>query len=650
MLLHHSPDTESIGLIIEGPMEDRFIPATPASSASSTAQLPQPNAIEGSTEGIVAIAPGHTGKRSTSQTSQVSRSSSLKGPSLKHLSKEAESTVSQEATPKLREDSIARPVSTQSQLSIHPAFRDSVDLPKGWSQAPTRSQSLASMRDKNRSDSQIVGFKRLSNDSDPGQHPVRRDSLGAPTLLGNAAPCAKSFANHRANTGSLQHRSAHQSNISTSSSSVLSPALGHQRLPSTFLAPSTPSTASFARSSFSSYDENLPLTHIFQLREAGIIGTVEQHRAINPFLSSKEKFASTDYGKDEMFSPLFSPQSYHTAPAGQNERSPMYHSAPVTPDERLPEPYMAPAVHFNQPWVDDPQISGSGSPFVQPERCLHSQSSKQSIAESHASRTHQRNSAITSNISLLNGNPFDTNEPSIDDAVQGPDNNASKTPEFVLCNSSTYSDEMLQNLDTPEPQINSAGSSTPKQHDRGIFHDMVNLGRSVGLGITASPPAMPSRRTSFICPWTHDPVLPKPHDCRTMKPLPPLPAKEENPALSAKDELESYVGSYEAHCAPDEGLRRSVFVQQNLCSRPKLQQYFGTTGLTAPMAVGSPKRMRNGSKLLRAMTPGEVAKEKGFKGVVIRGGRKVREGGVSLKERFKRGWTVRGEDFLDDDD
>ncbi|KAL8871916.1 MAG: hypothetical protein Q9174_002350, partial [Haloplaca sp. 1 TL-2023] len=153
-------------------MEDQFIPAIPGSSASSTAQLPQPNAIEGSTERLVATALGHTGKRPASHISQVSQSSSLKGPSSKHLSKGDESKVLQEATAKLKESGGARPVSTQSQLSIHPAFRDSVDLPQEWSHPPTRSQSLASIRDKDRSDAQLVGSKRLSKQYDLGQqHP-----------------------------------------------------------------------------------------------------------------------------------------------------------------------------------------------------------------------------------------------------------------------------------------------------------------------------------------------------------------------------------------------------------------------------------------------------------------------------------------------
>lgn len=471
VLLHHSPDRESVGLIIEGPMEDRYVPAPTNHPVAGT---PASEAVSDSQTGKVATRPIHTATgrspRPVPRTTSSKVLHSIPGLALRrpilpatqisYLSsfntlspgKEADRYVAQTATQTLTEDVDLHSacVRSDSQQSLHPALRNAAELPKEWSRAPTRSQSLASIQDPVRQGSQYASSEDILSYSDfPGKHPVRRDSLGALTHLGLADASGESFWNQNPTPRSVpQHKATRQSDTSTASSSILSPSIGHRQKPSVFLAPSTPSTASFQRSSISSYDETLPLTHVFQLREAGIIASAQEHQAIDPFQSSEDSVTSTDNDQDGDFTPL----SYHTAPASHDERSPLP-SAPA-------------AVHINQPWTDNPQSKniGLGSPFVQPQRYLRSQASKHSFAQSFTNLNVQRNSVATSSASLLNSNPFDT----IDLTNQEPIEDAGYDAQYTLPdthrNSSIYPNDPLLTVDAIELTL--ATSPLPLQSSK----------------------------------------------------------------------------------------------------------------------------------------------------------------------------------------
>ncbi|KAL9591645.1 MAG: hypothetical protein Q9179_007511, partial [Wetmoreana sp. 5 TL-2023] len=608
VILHHAPGKESVGLIIEGPMEDRFVPAgvmqpvIEETNASGQATIPRFPKLDLRS---MHSASGRSNKPVTRTTSsnmlpimaeadleqpisptQVSQPSSPDALSSEHCAKEGASDQALMATQNSNKRAERCPTVARSpsQRSVHPALREGGVEPQEWSRAPTRSQSVASIQGnvQQRPRSAISGSADVSLISSKfsAERPTRVDSLGAPTDPGPVESSNRYLIDQCLTPGRVpQQELARQWTKTVSSSCVVSPSAGHQRMPSVFLAPSTPSTASFQRSSTSSYGRTQPLAYDHQSKEAEFIGKALQRQSTDPFRSSEDSIANTDYDKNDLD---FTPESYHTAPGSHNEQSPS-----VT----LPQ-----TAHANQ--ISTSCYSSNSrrrnSPFPQAHGYLQSQASKHSFAQSSTNLNQQREIAVPSSPSLLNGNPFDTVDPKTPERMRGPvyderytildspRTNSVYSHDPVLTAASTRVHSIKNSTPTQAhskrassthsslaiPNSPGAPSLTPKHNRRASDHN-------VGLGITTTfPVTTPLHRQSFMCPWTHDPVILKANNCHeAMKPLPRPPPI--NDPYSANGELESFISTQNTLRAPNEGLRRSLYVQQNLCTHPKLQSKLG---------------------------------------------------------------------------
>ncbi|KAL8695269.1 MAG: hypothetical protein Q9218_000167 [Villophora microphyllina] len=669
VIMHHGPERESIGLIVEGPMEDRFVPAAsgeltarafiegyinpPESDTSSVFSganhgiKPAPRAA--SSEALNSL-PDRALERSTGPRMRISQLSPLDDSSSQYGSKKAEV----DSVPRLREDRetvlpqnsrLAEFQHQKFQQHIHPALRNGGAGRQAWSRAPTKSQSLASFRQhvRGRHESFASEGARIPVDQSNllEQRPARTDSLGAPAYQTPVEPSDTCSArSHTAPSRSSQMNSARQS---ASSSSFVSPSAGHQRLPSTFLAPSTPSTASFLRSSTSSYDDSLPLNHVFQLREAGITSEPKEINFTDPFRSSED---STDNLVSHPDEASFTPESYHTASASHEEHSSLM-DPPPTARTTQTSASLFPCKNLTQ---KPPLPSSHGY--------LRSQASKYSFAQSFTNLQSQGNSVPPTSPSILNGNPFDdidaiASKANLKDIDHDTNHNTPRS-------SSIYSERPLLTANLTTTHDISISNSF-QQHTRHASDHIT------GLGITATSSPTSSRRRTVICPFTHDAIItktPASSHSRTKKPLPPHPPPSLSspaPSSATDAELELYVTRLNSAQRPSDRLRTSLYVQQNLCTHPKLQSTLGVDLTANPNAN---KDLKNGVAS-PSMTMNEVlaspgrGKEKrfghgigreGLKGVVKKGSRRFKEGGLSLKERVKAGWRVRGDDFLDEDD
>ncbi|KAL8728128.1 MAG: hypothetical protein Q9181_005455 [Wetmoreana brouardii] len=664
IILHHAPGKESVGLIIEGPMEDRLVPAGVMQpvieeiDASGQVKIPRPPKLDLRSMHSASSRSNRPVTRTTSfnvlpliagpnlkqpiSPAQVFQLSSSDALSSEHCAKEGASDGAPTAMQNSNKRAERRPTValSPSQRSVHPALREGGVETQKWSRAPTRSQSVASIQEN-------VQQRPRSAISESAERPTRVDSLGAPTDPGLVELSDRYLIDQRLTTGRApQQELARQWTKTVSSSCVVSPSAGHQRMPSVFLAPSTPSTASFQRSSTSSYGEiQQPLAHDHQSKETELIGKVLERQSTDPFRSLEDSIANTDYDKNE---PNFTPESYHTAPGSHNEQSPS-----VT----LPQ-----TAHANQTSTScySNNSRRRNSPFPQAYGYLQSQASKHSSAQSFTNLNQQRDIDVPTSPSLLNGNPFTTVDRRTPERTRGsvydeqytfldPPRTStihSHDPMLTAGSAKAHSSKNLTPTQAHNkrasthsklaiPNSPDTASSNPR-HKRHASDDNAGLGITTNFPVTATP-----HRRSFMCPWTHDPVILKASTCHeTIKPLPPPPPPNNDPQI-AKEELESFISTQNAIRAPNEGLRRSLYVQQNLCTHPKLQSKLG---LHMEAQEGrSPSMTMN-----EVLAVGEKGKREGrLKEVVKKGSRRFR---VGLRERMKAGWRVRGEEWLDDDD
>ncbi|KAL8688900.1 MAG: hypothetical protein Q9224_004770, partial [Gallowayella concinna] len=415
IIMHHGADRSSVGLIIEGPMEDRFIPAStphqvPETPSSEEVKSPKPGKFElrsmhSATNRSVRTLPRTTSgprlhqlppistpalQRPISPGTQVMHPKSLIPRSSTYRLEDEKSELARKVA-HISKGAVERSPAIASQDSagkIHPALRTDLVLPEEWTNPPSRSESRASAGEDilEHPPTPSLGSprRRSSIYSDfSGERPARSDSLGALAHRGLAEKSG-SCVDDTPNTGGPQkHAHARQLTSSSISGPLLSPSAGHQRIPSVFLEPSTPSTASFQRSSISSYGDPLP-PQTNRKKEA---------RLSSPF-QAPDSWYAYDPADDD-----FSPQlSYHTAPDSHYAHSPPpsttqtgYTSVPSLDRVRSPSP-------------------PENSPFFESQGYRRYQASDHSIAQTFDSFQLQREDTITSTTNLLSGNAFDSAE------------------------------------------------------------------------------------------------------------------------------------------------------------------------------------------------------------------------------------------------
>ncbi|KAL8816656.1 MAG: hypothetical protein Q9223_004363, partial [Gallowayella weberi] len=418
MITHHGPDRSSLGLIIEGPMEDRFLPASipqqvPETPASDKVKSPKPGKLDlrslhSATNHPVKTLPRTTSGPRLRQLPPISTPALQRpiSPATQALHPTLLTPLSSKYCPEGEKSEHARKVahiskaaverspaiaSEDAQENIHPALRTGLALPEGWTNAPSRSESRASVREDilecPPTPSPKSSRRRSSIFSDfSGERPARSDSLGALAhhgLVGKIGSCIDDAFDTRKPSKTAHARQLTSSSIS---GSLISPSAGHQRTPSVFLGPSTPSTASFQRSSISSYGEPL-LLRTNPRKEA---------RLSNPFLAPDSAYAYDP--ADDGFSPQF---SYYTAQDSQYTHlaSPQTTQTGYTSVSSL-DRLRSPSPRRN-------------SPFFESQGYRRYQASEHSIAQTLDSLQLQKEdtiNAITSTTNLLNGNAFNSPE------------------------------------------------------------------------------------------------------------------------------------------------------------------------------------------------------------------------------------------------
>ncbi|KAI4255558.1 MAG: hypothetical protein LQ352_002501 [Teloschistes flavicans] len=637
VILHHGPNGESVGLIIEGPMEDRFLPARngePTARAFMEGYLQSPasdtqSALSGTSHRVglspqtasskvLRSIPARTLERSISPGTPVSRPASI---NLLSVQGDSETAIAQRS----RADGGARSALSPkeaslddsglqqlSQPNVHPALRNGGAGRQEWSRPPTKSQSLASFRQHLRGRHQSIASEgaRVSLDYANllGEPPTRIDSLGAPSYSKPAgSPDASSIHSHTALTKPWQF---------TSSSSFIPPCVGHQRVPSTFLAPSTPSTASFMRNSTASYetsnyDDPLP-THIFKLREAGLILTVEELQRLYPLRSPEDPMGNTLNYADEA---AFTPESCHTASASYEELSPRLHSPPTGRTTQTSTSLF--------PSKDLPQLP----PLPVSNLYLRPGRGKYSYPQNFANLHSQADGEPSSRRSPLSANPLDNAQST---ASKGGEKNVAHEDRYAF-NDTPHSSSVYSN----DPPLLTANLTTPG--DISISNSFQLHARPAseqipGLGITSTSSPTSSRRQTITWPFTYDRIIPKlsPRSKQRMiqKPLPPDPPRSSSDATT--DELELFVTRTNPAQRPSDRLRTSQYEIKNWCTYPKLHSTLGDDMMPNPSSPNANK------------SPAMKMKE-----VVKKGSRMVMEGGSMLKEKMKAGFRVRDEDFRD---
>ncbi|KAL8728970.1 MAG: hypothetical protein Q9166_005065 [cf. Caloplaca sp. 2 TL-2023] len=629
IIMHHGPDRSSVGLIIEGPMEDRFVPVStphsvPEASSLDKVKSPKPGrpdlrSMHSATGRAVRNLPRTMSgpklhqlppistpalQRPISPATQVSHPTSLIPLSSTYCPKEGKSEFAQ----KVAHISKGTPATTSalSEENVHPAFRTRVFLQQERSRPPSPNHSQASVRNSLQECPRTPGVdstRRSSNCSEfSEERPARTDSLGAPAYPG---PSEKNEIRHSYTRGTLMDVQARHLTSSTLSDSLLSASANHERTPSVFLGPSTPSTASFVRSSVSSYGSPLP-SQLYQLKEA--TATADAHEA--SFVHGvhlREQSDNYNPGEDP-----FSPQlSYHTAPDSHYAQS----SSSATPQTGRTSISSLDRLRSHNP--------SQNSPFFETQGYLRYQASERSLAQTLGSLRLQRDDGITSSTNLLNGNAFDNVESmSQSGAAHAEGNDIEYDHLYIIENTydgrSGYSANPLETVGATEAHYTDIVTSNKKPSPEPPV--------SAGLGISNSAST-----------HTHQP--------QRHKALPTVPGTGRT---AANEELEGFISkvSSDQECA--EPLRRSIVVQQNLCVHPKLRSVLG---IETTMSKNHRSSSRNNQS--PAMTMNEVLpprKEQDRLGFMKKGSQMFKEKRSNFADKMKAGFKVKPEDWQDHDD
>lgn len=671
VIVHNGDDRSSIGLIIEGPMEDRFVPAVgPPPVELSTPQkvrAPRPRKLDlrskHTAAGRITKAPFQTTdspkatlvetpalKRPISPT-RVSGPSSLNPLSTVYCPKSAKSqpsptdTKSKDAT----EPSCSGVI--DSEEDIHPAFRVRGAQLKEWTTPPTRSQSWASLRNDSPQPLRSVPSGRarpsLSSSQVSGEHPGSKDSVGAPTHLGQVKPSDDHQGDqHIKLQPKLQHHLARQIADFAGPEPLLSPSAGPEQTPSEYLCPSTPSAASCNRSSASSYGGNQP-QHVAQAMEGVAPAAAQEAKPAEAFRSSEVVTKNTNPPQNP--SPFSQESSYYTAQGSQRGPSPAQ-----------PMPLRVCTASSSTEHLRS-NIPRQYAPYFQRREYYRSQTSKQSTVQSSNSLRLQRASDLISGTTLLNGTAFDstdeTSNVEAEDAVHGSTEHDRSHSSDVHRegNSINATDPLLTTGAAEARPTNIINSSTNLYNADSNPPQTSVASEAQCTDIAASTPnsQQASRRASAPGSFTSS---------RINNVCSPVAKIGNNRPNSCPNDLDSHLSSSlpSSNSSSQVPPSRSLNVQHNLVSHTKLHDVLGVETVPRPPPPPPPRAspaFPTSNTKLQAMgmldalaADGKLARKKegGVRRVVKKGSRRFREGFVG---RVRAGWRVpRQEEWLDGDD
>ncbi|KAL8905586.1 MAG: hypothetical protein Q9207_002536 [Kuettlingeria erythrocarpa] len=699
LVLHHSNGRSSVGLITEGPFEDRFVPAVTAAlpvaegsvqSTSKRVRAPRPPRLElqslHSAAGRAAKAAPQS-KDSTKPASvptpalqrpisptRVSRPAPLnqlptvyypdpaKGRSTATITECKEiAKLSVSATLEHQEHTEANCGATVNDGAIngelntggpytgasstgsdvHPALRLGYIQPTQWTTPPTRSQSRASFREGSPQPSQSGRLERarlsVGSSNITGERPARIDSLGAPTNPGAAEP---GISEQPKMDSVFKSQFARHMAAFAAPLPLVSPSAAHEHTPSEYLCPSTPSA--------SSHDDLATLyTHVGE----DPIGTVLKQKTNGTDLFQSSDLADSTSGS--LQSPgAFSPQSYRTAPRSQGEASAL-----------LPAPVEARIASSSAVRRLSSDVPREGAPFLQKRAYHQPRASKHSIAQSLPSidSLHfQRHSGRVSGTTLLNDTAFDsTDETSPENADEAqppvPDHERRDSYRMHFEGRNVASIDPL--LTAGAAEARRAGILEPSTH----CHDASSL-QTIGA-------------TEAHCTDTVASLVNAQHPNR--RDSVPLGQGIVNASLTcaarSNNDVSLYTSSasssinhpqpYLSSFGPARRTQlppgRSNMIDQNLSSHyDKLQAWLGIDASTtsassvSPSPVNPLKKLQSMGMLDLLAADGKLVRKEGgvMKQVVKKGSQRFKEGKEKFVGKMKKGFKVRPDDWLDSDD
>ncbi|KAL9010884.1 MAG: hypothetical protein Q9173_004231, partial [Seirophora scorigena] len=430
VILHHDRDRSSLGLIIEGPMEERFIPVIEPSPQAATparkrARAPRPAKLDLQSLHPAACHNTKAVHHSTSPSkpppvltpalqrpispTQVSGPTSLNPHPPLCCPQSPRSKAALTAT---EEKELDEPYGSGviEAENVHPAFRAGSTLPTQWTTPPTRSLSRASFDGDSPSLPPSAGSERarlsIGSSDLSGLLPVRSDSLGAPTHPGPVKPTNKPRVHQRPGLPSpLRQQFACHVAEYDDLTPLVSPSAGHEHTPSEYLCPSTPSTASCKHSSISS-ERGGPFQTDRGAKDRAAKMRFQETRPPDPAVQNADSVHDP--------SPFSVQSSSQTAPESYGETLPLrpQHLTARTAPSSLDH------LRSNHP--------RGNSPYFQNRGHHRSQASNQSTTQSFSSQHFQRNSDPVSGTTLLNGTAFDSADETSHSGAEDPERPSSE--------------------------------------------------------------------------------------------------------------------------------------------------------------------------------------------------------------------------------
>ncbi|KAI4179768.1 MAG: hypothetical protein LQ348_005332, partial [Seirophora lacunosa] len=616
VILHHERDKSSLGLIIEGPMEERFVPViepTPraATPARRRARAPRPANLDLQSLHPAACHTTEAVHHSTSPSkpppvltpalqrpispTQVSGPTSLNPhPTLCY----PQSPRSKEALTANGEEEVDKPDSSGviEAESVHPAFRAESSLPTQWTTPPTRSLSRASFDGDSPSQPPSAGSARarlsIGSSDLSGLLPVRSDSLGAPTHPGPVKPSKNPRGHQRPGLPSpLRQQFASRFAEYDDLTPLVSPSAGHEHTPSEYLCPSTPSTASCKHSSLSS-EVGAPFQTDQGAKDRAGKTRLQEARSPDPAVQNP----------DSVHDPSSSVQS-----SSQTARGSYGETLPLRPQHLTARTAPSSLDHLRS---NNPR---GNSPYFQTRGHHRSQASNQSTTQSFSSQHYQSNSDPVSGTTLLNGTAFDSADETSHSGAEDPER---PSAEYDLqqrlhedrADSRVYRTNRLLTGAAEARRADYLSSSrnfhtANSRNGAPTIHPLHTVGATEAhyTDIVTSPSnnttQYPNRRASVALGEgiATAPTSIPPHH-RTSSCINNSSSGNNTAAAgstrntnSNNSDLDSYLSShhsYHRHLHPP---RRSLLVQQNLCSHIKLQDVlFGADSSSSPAPIPTP--------------------------------------------------------------
>ncbi len=703
LVLHHSHGRSSLGLITEGPFEDRFVPAvTAALPEAERPTLSTPKRVRASRPPRLELQSLHSAAGRTAKTAPQSKDSSkpasvptpalqrpisptrvslpaplnqlptvycpepAKGRSTatatecKEIAKLSVSATleHQEHTEANRgatvnDGAVSGEVHTEGPNTgasrtgsdVHPALRLGYVQPTQWTTPPTRSKSRASFRDGSPQPSRSgrIDRTRLSVGSSniSGERPARIDSLGAPTNPGPAEPGISSRVHEQPKMDSVfKSQFARHMAAFAAPLPLVSPSAAHEHTPSEYLCPSTPSA--------SSHDDLATLyTHA---------GEDPTGAALKQKINVRDAFQCselTDSTSGCLQSPSpFSPQSYRAAPRSQGE-VPTLSPAPL-------EASIASSSAIRRLSSNDPR---EGAPFSKNRAYHQPRASKHSIAQSLPSidSLHfQRHSGRVSGTTLLDDTALDsTDETSPENADEAqppvPDHERRDSYHMYVEDRNVASIDPFLIAGAAEARRAGILESSTHCHDTSSFQTIGATEAHCTDMVTSLMNAQhPNCRNSIpLVQGTANASL----TCaaRSNNDVSPYTSSASSSTNHPQPYLSSFGPAHRTQLPPG----RFNMIDQNFSSHyDKLQAWLGIDASTtsassvSPSPVNPLKKLQSMGMLDLLAADGKLVRKEGgvMKQVVKKGSQRFREGKEKLVGKMKKGLKVRPDDWLDSDD